>query len=52
MAILIFGVAVYGVWWVCVRFQMPRVVFWVVGAILLLLLLTWISTRLGLKLAL
>lgn len=36
---LVFGLLAYGAWWICVKFGFPKFVFWIVGAILLLVLL-------------
>ena len=48
IAAIIAGLICYGVWWICIHFQMPRVVFWVVGAVLLLILLDYAAHVLGL----
>ena len=36
---LIFALAAYGVWWVCVHFQLPKPVLYACGAVLLIVLL-------------
>jgi hypothetical protein len=48
IAVLVVGLMCYGVWWICLHFQMPRVIFWVVGGILLLVLLDYAAHQLGL----
>lgn len=45
--IVIFAVIAYGLWWVCVKFALPQPVMWIVGAILLIVLLLFISGQLG-----
>jgi len=45
--IVIFAVIAYGLWWVCVKFALPQPVMWIVGAILLIVLLVFVSGQLG-----
>jgi hypothetical protein len=45
--IIIFAVVAYGLWWICAKFQLPQPVMWIVGAILLIILLIFISNQLG-----
>jgi len=45
--IVIFAVVGYGLWWVCMKFGMPQPVFWIVGAILLIVLLLFIVRQVG-----
>lgn len=45
--VVIFGVVTYGAWWVCEKFTLPQPVKWIVGAILLIVLLLFVSRQLG-----
>jgi hypothetical protein len=45
--IVIFAIVAYGLWWICVKFGMPQPVLWLVGAILLIIILLYISGQLG-----
>jgi hypothetical protein len=45
--IVIFGVVAYGLWWVCTHFGLPQPVMWVCGAILLIIILVFLSGQLG-----
>jgi hypothetical protein len=45
--IIIFAIVAYGLWWVCVKFGMPQPVLWICGAILLIFLLLFIGSQLG-----
>jgi hypothetical protein len=45
--IVLFSVVAYGLWWVCVKFAVPQPIVWIVGAILLIILLLFISHQLG-----
>jgi hypothetical protein len=48
VAVLVVGLVCYGVWWICVHFQLPKVFFWVAGTVLLLILLDYAGHQLGL----
>lgn len=37
----------YGLYWVCVKFQLPQPVMWICGAILLIIILLFVSRELG-----
>ena len=41
--IIVFAILAYVINWVCVRFDVPRPVFWLIGLILLLILLNRIA---------
>jgi hypothetical protein len=45
--VIIFGIVAYGLWWVCAKFGLPQPVVWIVGGILLIILLLFIATQLG-----
>lgn len=47
IVVVIFAVIAYGLWWVCTKFALPQPVLWIVGAILLIFLLLFISRQLG-----
>ena len=47
IAVLIFGIVAYGLYWVCVKFTLPQPVMWICGAILLLIILYFISGQVG-----
>jgi hypothetical protein len=46
--VIIFGIIGYGLWLLCTKFSMPQPVFWLVGAILILILLGFLLDRTGL----
>lgn len=45
--IVIFAVVGYGLWWVCQKFALPQPVVWICGAILLIVILLFVSRQLG-----
>ena len=45
--IVIFAVVGYGLWWVCVKFGLPQPVMWICGAVLLIIILLFVSRSLG-----
>ena len=45
--IVIFAVVGYGLWWVCTKFALPQPVLWICGAILLIIILLFLSRQLG-----
>lgn len=45
--IVVFACVTYGVWWVCVKFALPQPVLWLCGAVLLIILLLFVSNQLG-----
>jgi hypothetical protein len=47
VAIVIFACVAYGLAWVCDKFGMPQPVKWLVGAVLLIFLLYWVSGQVG-----
>jgi ABC-type transport system involved in cytochrome c biogenesis permease subunit len=47
IAIVIFAIVAYGLKWVCDSFSLPAPVLWLCGAVLLIILLIWISGQLG-----
>lgn len=47
VVIVIFAVAAYGLWWVCMKFALPQPVLWIVGVILLIFLLYFIAGQVG-----
>ena len=49
LAVIIFAAICYGAWWLCVKFAMPRLVFWIVGGLLLLVLILYAAQQLGIN---
>lgn len=47
IAVVIFAVVAYGAWWICQKFGLPQPVLWIVGAVLLIVLLLFLSRQLG-----
>lgn len=47
IAVVIFAIVAYGLWWVCTKFGMPQPVLWIVGAILLIFLLYFVAGQVG-----
>ncbi len=47
VAVLIFAIIAYGLYWVCTAFKLPIVVLWICGAILLIIILLWARGQLG-----
>ena len=45
--IVIFAVVGYGLWLVCTKFALPQPVLWICGAILLIIILLFLSRQLG-----
>ena len=45
--LVIFCVVAYGLYWVCVKFQLPQPVMWICGAILLIILLLFVASQIG-----
>jgi hypothetical protein len=45
--VVIFAIVGYGLWWVCVKFSLPQPVLWICGAILLIVILLFVSRELG-----
>ena len=45
--LVIFCVVAYGLYWVCVKFQLPQPVMWICGAILLIILLLFVAGQIG-----
>lgn len=45
--IVMFAVAGYGLWWVCIKFALPEPVLWICGALLLIVILMFISREIG-----
>jgi phosphate starvation-inducible membrane PsiE len=50
--IIVFAIAAYGMYWICVKFQFPRPVFWLCGALLLLVILLFLVRQAGMPIAL
>lgn len=50
VAILIFAIIAYGLFWVCDKAGFPQPVRWVVGAVLLIVLLSWAANVAGVNL--
>lgn len=47
IALIIFCIVGYGLYWVCVKFQLPQPVMWICGAILLIIILLWVAGQIG-----
>lgn len=45
--IVIFAIVAYGLWYVCTKFGMPQPVFWICGAVLLIIILLFLNRQLG-----
>ena len=45
--VLIFAVVAYGCWWVLTKFGAPQPIFWIVGVILLIFILYFLTGQLG-----
>jgi phosphate starvation-inducible membrane PsiE len=45
--IVIFAIVAYGLYWICVKFQLPQPVMWICGALLLIVLLLFLANQLG-----
>ncbi len=45
--IVIFAIVAYGLWWVCQKFALPQPIMWICGAILLIIILLFVSRELG-----
>ncbi len=45
--IVIFAVVGYALFWVCTKFGLPQPVLWICGAILLIIILLFVSRELG-----
>ncbi len=45
--VLIFAVIGYGLYWVCTHFGLPQPVLWIVGVILPIVILLFLSRQLG-----
>jgi hypothetical protein len=44
--VVIFAIVACGLYYVCVKFQLPQPVMWICGAILLILILVFVSQQL------
>lgn len=45
--VLVFCLAAYGFYWVCQHFGLPKPVWWICGAILLIVLLVFLLRQIG-----
>jgi len=45
--IVVFAIVAYGLYWICIKFALPQPVLWICGAILLIIILIFVSGRLG-----
>jgi ABC-type transport system involved in cytochrome c biogenesis permease subunit len=46
--IVVFAVVAYGLFWICQKFSLPQPIVWICGAILLIVVLIFMSQQLGL----
>jgi hypothetical protein len=49
VVIIIFAIVAYGLKWVCTQFALPQPVLWICGALLLIILLYFIASQLGIS---
>ena len=47
IALIIFAIIGYGLYWVCVKFALPQPVMWICGAILLIIILIFAARTFG-----
>ncbi len=47
--IIIFAIIAYGLYWVCTKFALPTPVLWLCGAILLIIILLFLASQLGIS---
>ncbi len=47
IAIIIFVIAAYGLFWICEKSKMPQPVYWLVGGFLIIIILLFISNQMG-----
>lgn len=45
--LVVFAIVASGLYWVCVKFALPQPVLWICGAILLIIILVFVSGQLG-----
>ena len=45
--IIVFAIAAYGLYWICVKFNLPQPVMWICGGILLIVILIFIAAQVG-----
>lgn len=45
--VVAFAIAAYGLYWVCTKFALPQPVMWICGAILLIIILVFLSGQIG-----
>ena len=45
--VLIFSVCAYGLWWVLTKYQAPQPAFWIVGVILIIFILYFLTGQFG-----
>lgn len=45
--IVLFAIAAYGLYWVCTKFGLPQPVFWLCGALLLIIILLFMAHEIG-----
>lgn len=43
ICVVVFAVAGYGLWWICTKFQLPQPVLWICRAVLLIVILIFLS---------
>ena len=45
--IVIFCIAAYGMYWICMKFGLPQPVLWLCGALLLIIILLFLGHQIG-----
>ncbi len=45
--VIVFAIAAYGLYWCCVKFKMPDPAFWICGALLIIVILLFISGQIS-----
>jgi hypothetical protein len=48
IAIVIFAIAAYGLYWINIKFELPKPVLWICGALLIIVVLLYISGQIHL----
>lgn len=48
LMILLFAIVVWGLQYACTAFHMPTPVFWICGALVIIIALYWLSNEVGL----
>jgi hypothetical protein len=41
--VMLFSIAAYGLYWICIKFELPKPVLWICGALLIIVILLFLS---------